>query len=115
MIILIIVMVTCTWGRHYQVRSVDSMIEILNEIEAASDNEKQQLAKNLDAMFAASADILACYMNHDDVESARDAIVTLCAAVHHHGEAEILSATESARAQLVKLRNIDSVRLENVL
>lgn len=66
-------------------------------------------------MFAVSADILACYMNHDDVDSAREAIITLCSAVHHHDEAEILSAAESARAQLEKLRNIDSVRLENVL
>ncbi len=113
--IIVIVIGTCVWGRFYQTHTIDDMLTILDEIEEANERDRKTNAEKLYDRFEQSADILACYMNHDDVDSAKSAVVALRSAVHHHSESEILSATEEARAQLEKLRNIDSVRLENVL
>ena len=91
------------------------MLSTLNQLEAVDSDERIHYAKVLYDSFVESADILACYMNHDDVDDAKAAIVSLRSAAHHPNEDEILSAAESARAQLEKLRNIDAIRLENVL
>ena len=110
-----IVVGTCVWGRQYQVRSVEHMIGFLNQIETADDDETAYYIGVLYDAFVDTADVLACYMNHDDVDAAKEAIVHLRSAVHHFEKQEILSAAEEVRAQLEKLRNIDAIRLENVL
>lgn len=91
------------------------MLSILNRLETDNTNEKAQYAEALFDDFNKSAEILACYMNHDDVDAAKEAIVSLRSAVHHHDEDEILSAAEMVRTQLEKLRDIDSIQLKNVL
>lgn len=91
------------------------MLGALNQLETATDKDKEQHAERLYDLFKEAEDVLACYMNHDDVDAAKNAVVCLRSAVHHHDEDDILSAAETVRAQLDKLRNIDAIRLENVL
>ncbi len=96
-------------------RTIDSIIGELNRLETSDSEDMSRFADEIYDEFNERAIVLACYMNHEDIEAARGAIVALCSAVHHHDEQEVLSAIEITRSQLEKLRDIDSVRLENVL
>lgn len=84
-------------------------------METATGEEMKQCVKIIYEEFNEHAVILACYMNHEDIDAARNAIVALRSAANHHHKDEVLSAAEMTRSQLNKLRDIDSVRLENVL
>lgn len=91
------------------------MISILNQLEADNGDNTKRYSEELYDTFNHCADTLACYMNHDDVDEVEESIVFLRSAVHHHSDEEIRSAIEMVRAQLERLRNIDSIRIKNVL
>ena len=105
----------CVIGRQYQVKSVDEALSILDEMETKPVIEMLPFAAELTNSYERAARVLQLYMDHEDVEAAKMSIVSLCSAIKHRDEADILVAIESSRAQLLKLRKIDAAIIENLL
>lgn len=115
MVIMILVIIICIIGRQYQVKSIDDAIVSLDNMMSLSHTDMIASSEHLNDSFNRCARVFQFYMNHADIESVKNAIVSLCSAIRYHNEADIMIAVDFARAQLRKLRDIDAAVIENVL
>lgn len=115
LVTIVLVITACVIGRQHQLKCIDEALATLEEIEALPQNEMIAFSEELNDSFTHASHTFQLYMNHTDIESAKNAIVSLCSAVRYHDITEIMSAIEFARAQLQRLRDIDAAAIENVL
>jgi len=109
----------CLSASLYQHRQIDRMLDTLDRLETAYNNENTaeayRFAECLVREYRAVGRVLYCFIAHSDLAASQETVTLLPALLQHGGQEELTMEIARLREQLLHLREIDDPLWQNIL